>query len=110
MQRPQSGAPQSGKRTSRGGLGVKTKGEGSVKINAEEPGGRVECKGGASQSEPGPMRGPTEVCTEKATPTSSGADWEAPRQRPPPKVIEGSLDRAGSPQWVRRGRPDGSAS
>jgi len=36
---------------------VRIKGEGSVKSNAEELGNGVECKGGASQSELGLMRG-----------------------------------------------------
>jgi len=35
------------------GVHMRTKGKGSVKGNAEELGGRVECKGGASQSELG---------------------------------------------------------
>jgi len=47
------------------------------------------------------------VHTEEATFTFSGVDWEAPFQRPFFKVIKGFLDRMGSFQRVRGGRPDG---
>jgi len=57
---------------------VRTKREGSVKSNAEELGSWVERKRGASQSELGLMRGLMGVCTEEATFTFSGVDWEAP--------------------------------
>jgi len=81
------------------GLDVGTKGEGSVKINAEELGSGVECKRGASQSELGLVQG-----LMGSALTFRGADWEVPFQRPPPK---GPPDRAGSPQQVGEGRPDG---
>jgi len=86
---------------------MRTKGEGLVKSNAEELGSGVKCEGGASQSELGLKCGLMGVRAEKATFTFSGIDWEAPYQRPFFKVIEGFLNRVGSFQWVRRGRPDG---
>jgi len=46
------------------------------------------------------------VRTKEATFTFSEVDWEAPFQRPFFKVIECLLDRVGSFQRVRRGRPD----
>jgi len=45
--------------------------------------------------------------TEEATFTFSGVDWETPFQGPFFKVIEGLLDRVGSFQRVKGGRPDG---
>jgi len=57
---------------------MQTKGEGSVKSNAEELGGGVECKKGASQSEFELMRSLMGVSTEEVTFTFSGVDWEAP--------------------------------
>jgi len=89
------------------GLDVRTKKEGLVKSNAEELGSGVECKGGASQSELGLMRDLIGVRTEEATFTFSGVDWEVPFQRPFFKVIKGLLDRVGSFQQIRGGRPDG---
>jgi len=86
---------------------MRTKGEDSVKSNAEEFGSGVECKGSASQSELGLMRGLMGVRTEEATFTFSGVDWVAPFQRPFFKVIEGLVDRVGSFQRVRGARPDG---
>jgi len=68
---------------------MRTKGEGSVKSNTEEPGGGAECKMGASQSEPRPMRSLMGVRTEEATPTLSRVDWEVPPQGPLFKVAEG---------------------
>jgi len=59
-------------------LDVRTKGEGSVKSNAEELGSGVECKGGASQSELGLMQSLMGVCTKEETFTFSGIEWEAP--------------------------------
>jgi len=47
------------------------------------------------------------VRTEEATFIFSGVDWEMPFQGPFFKVIKGLLDRVGSFQWVRGGRPDG---
>jgi len=47
------------------------------------------------------------VCTEQATFALSEVDWEAPFQGLFFKVIEGLLNRVGSFQWIRRGRPDG---
>jgi len=87
---------------------VRNKGKVSVKSNAEELGSGVECKGGgASQSELGLMRSLMGVRTEETTFTFSGVDWEAPFQGPFFKVIEGLLDRVGSFQRIREGRPDG---
>jgi len=63
-------------------------------------------KGGASQSELGLMRNLIGVRTEEATFTFSGVDWEVPFQGPFFKVIEGFLDRVGSFQPVRGGRPN----
>jgi len=48
-----------------------------------------------------------EVRTKEATFTFSGVEWESPFQRPFFKVIEGLLDKMGSFQRVRGGRPDG---
>jgi len=86
---------------------VRTKGEGSVKSNAEELGSEVECKRDVSQSELGLKRGLMGVRTEEATFTFSRVDWEAPFQGPFFKMIEGLMDRVGNFQWVRGGRPDG---
>jgi len=69
-------------------------------------GSGVECKRGASQSEFGLMRSLMGVRTEEATFTICGVDWEAPFQGPFFKVIEGLLDRVGSFQRIRGGRPD----
>jgi len=55
---------------------MRSKGESSVKSNTEELGGRVKCKGGASQSELGLMRSLMGVRTEEATFTFSGVDRE----------------------------------
>jgi len=55
----------------------------------------------------GLMRSLMGVRTEEATFTFSGVDWEARFQGPFFKVIEGFLDRVGSFQRVREGRPDG---
>jgi len=82
-----------------------TKGVGSVKINAEELGGGVECKGGASQSELGLMQSLMGVRSEESTFTFSGVDWEAPFQGPFFKVVEDILDTLGSLQRVRGRRP-----
>jgi len=79
---------------------VRTKGAGSVKSNAKELGSGVECKGDASQSDLGLMRGLMGVRPE-ATFTFSGVDWDAPFQRSFFKVIEGLLDRVGSFLRVR---------
>jgi len=49
-----------------------TKGKGPVKSHPEKPGGGVECKKSASQSQPGPTRSPMEVRTEEATFIFSG--------------------------------------
>jgi len=78
------------------GLDVRTKGEGSVKSNAEELESGVECKGSASQSELGLMRSLMGFRTEEATCMFSRVDWEVPFQVPIIKVIEGLLDRVGS--------------
>jgi len=88
-------------------MDMRTKGEGSIKSNAEELGGGVECKGGASQSELGLMRSLMWVRTEEATFTFSWVDWEAPFQEPFFKVVEGLLDIVGSFHRVKGGRPDG---
>jgi len=53
------------------------------------------------------MRGLIGVRTEEVTFTFNGVDCEAPFQGPFFKVIEGLLDRVGSFQQVRKGRPDG---
>jgi len=86
---------------------VRTKGEGSVKSNAEELGIGVECKRGAGQSELGLMQSLMGDRTEEAPFTFSGVVWEVPFQGPFFKVIEGLLARVGSFQRVRGGRPDG---
>jgi len=86
------------------GLDVRTKGEGSVKRNAEELGSGVECKGGASPSDLRLMRSLMGTRTDEATFTFSGVDSF---QEPFFKVIEGLLDRVDSFQRVRGGRPDG---
>jgi len=83
---------------------VRTKGERSVKSNAEKLGSEVECKEGASQSELGLMRSLMGVRTEEATFTFSGVDWKVPFQGPFFKVIEGLLNRVGNFQRVRSGR------
>jgi len=84
------------------GLYVRTKGEVSVKSNAEELGSGVECNGGASQSELRLMRSLMGVRTEEATFTYIRVNWEAPFQKPFFKVVEGLLDIVGSFHWVRR--------
>jgi len=56
------------------GLDMRTKGEGSVKSNAEELGGGVECKGGASHSELELILSLMGVRTEEATFTFSRFD------------------------------------
>jgi len=53
---------------------MRTKGEGSVKSNAEELGNGVECKGSPSQSELGLMQSLMGVRTEEATFTFCGVD------------------------------------
>jgi len=88
-------------------LDVRNKGEGAVKSNAEELGNGVKCKEGPSQSELGVMRSLIGAHTEEAAFTFSEVDWDAPFQRPFFKVIEGLLNRVGSFQRFRGGRPDG---
>jgi len=89
------------------GLDVRSNGEDSVKSNTEELGSGVESKEGASQTELGLMRSLMGIRTEEATFTFIGIDWEAPFHGPFFKVIEGILNRMGSFQCVRGGRPDG---
>jgi len=71
------------------------------KVTPKNLGGRVESKGGASQSELGLMRSLMGVRTEEATFTFCGVDWAAPFQGPFFKVVESLLDSVDSFQWVR---------
>jgi len=89
------------------GLDVSTKEEGSVKSNAEELGSGIKYEGGASQSELVLMCGLMGIRAEEATFTFIGVDWEASFQRPFFKLIGGFLDRVGSFQRAKGGRPDG---
>jgi len=67
-------------------------------------------KGGRQPERAGADAKPGGVRTEEATLTISGADWEASPQGPLFKVAEGPPDRAGSPQRIRRGKPDGETT
>jgi len=89
------------------GLDVRTKREGLVKSNTEELGSGVECKRGASQSELGFMRSLTGSVLMKQHSHLAGLTGRRHFRDHSQKMIEGLLDRVGSFQRVRGGRPDG---